>query len=36
MSTERIILHEKIAEEFEENSKKAAAEFAPEGQSLLS
>jgi acyl-CoA reductase-like NAD-dependent aldehyde dehydrogenase len=31
MSTERIILHEKIAAEFEEKFKKAAAEFAPEG-----
>jgi len=31
MSTERIILHEKIAEEFEEKFKKAAAGFAPEG-----
>jgi acyl-CoA reductase-like NAD-dependent aldehyde dehydrogenase len=31
MSTERIILHEKIADEFEEKFKQAAAKFAPEG-----
>jgi acyl-CoA reductase-like NAD-dependent aldehyde dehydrogenase len=31
MSTERIIVHEKVAAEFEEHFKKAAARFAPEG-----
>jgi len=31
MSTERIIVHEKVAAEFEEHFKKAAAAFAPEG-----
>lgn len=31
MSTERIIVNEKIATEFEEHFKKAAAAFAPEG-----
>jgi len=31
MSTERIIVHEKVAAEFEANFKKAAAGFAPEG-----
>ena len=31
MSTERIIVHEKVAAEFEEYFKKAAAGFAPEG-----
>lgn len=31
MSTERIIVHEKVAQEFEELFKKAAADFVPEG-----